>query len=162
MSLLQVTDLRVTFPTDTEDVAAVRGVDFHVDSGEVLAIVGESGSGKSASAMALIGLLPEYADVSGSVRLDGNELIGLDDAGMSAIRGARIGTVFQDPMSALTPVYAVGGQIAEALRTHQKGLSRQTPARGLSNCSTSSASCPPSSARGRSRINCRAASASAS
>lgn len=125
MSLLEVTGLRVTFPTDTEDVAAVRGIDFHVESGEVLAIVGESGSGKSASAMALIGLLPEYAEVSGSVRLGGDELIGLDDRRMSEIRGARIGMVFQDPMSALTPVYTVGDQIAEALRTHQKDLGRQ-------------------------------------
>jgi peptide/nickel transport system ATP-binding protein len=125
MSLLEVTDLAVTFPTDTEVVTAVRGLDFHVDSGEVLAIVGESGSGKSATAMALIGLLPEYAKVSGSVRLHDQELIGLDDKRMSDVRGARIGTVFQDPMSALTPVYTVGDQIAEALRIHQRGLSRQ-------------------------------------
>ena len=128
MSLLEVSDLEVTFPTDTEDVAAVRGLSLHVESGEVLAIVGESGSGKSATAMALIGLLPEYAKVSGSVRLAGTELIGLDDQRMSAIRGARIGTVFQDPMSALTPVYTVGDQIAEALRTHQGGLSRKAAA----------------------------------
>lgn len=122
MSLLEVTDLRVTFPTDTEDVAAVRGIDLHVDAGEVVAIVGESGSGKSASAMAIMGLLPEYAQTSGSVRLHGDELIGLDDQRMSRIRGAKIGMVFQDPMSALTPVYTVGDQIAEALRVHQPDL----------------------------------------
>ena len=126
MSLLEVTDLRVTFPTDTADVAAVRGLDLRVDAGEVLAIVGESGSGKSATAMALIGLLPPYAEVSGSVRLHGDELIGLGDQQMSRIRGNKIGTVFQDPMSALTPVYTVGDQIAEALRTHQRDLSKQT------------------------------------
>ena len=114
MSLLEVTDLKVTFPTDSEDVTAVRGMDFHVDSGEVLAIVGESGSGKSASAMAVIGLLPPYAEVSGSVRLHGDELIGLGDQQMSGIRGNKIGTVFQDPMSALTPVYTVGDQIGRA------------------------------------------------
>ena len=125
MSLLEVTDLRVTFPTDTEDVAAVRGLDLRVDAGEVLAIVGESGSGKSATAMALIGLLPPYAEVSGSVRLHGDELIGLGDQQMSRIRGNKVGTVFQDPMSALTPVYTVGDQIAEALRTHQRDLSKQ-------------------------------------
>jgi peptide/nickel transport system ATP-binding protein len=125
MSLLEVTDLKVTFPTNAEDVTAVRGLDFHVDSGEVLAIVGESGSGKSASAMALIGLLPPYAEVSGSVRLHGEELIGLGDQQMSRIRGNKIGTVFQDPMSALTPVYTVGDQIAEALRTHQHELGKR-------------------------------------
>ncbi len=125
MSLLEVTDLKVTFPTNAEDVTAVRGLDFHVDAGEVLAIVGESGSGKSASAMAVIGLLPPYAEVSGSVRLHDEELIGLGDQQMSGIRGNKIGTVFQDPMSALTPVYTVGDQLAEALRTHQRGLGRQ-------------------------------------
>jgi peptide/nickel transport system ATP-binding protein len=125
MSLLEVTDLKVTFSTDAEDVAAVRGLNFGVDSGEVLAIVGESGSGKSATAMALIGLLPPYAQVAGSVRLHGDELIGLGDQQMSAIRGNKIGTVFQDPMSALTPVYTVGDQIAEALCTHQRGLGKQ-------------------------------------
>jgi len=73
MSLLQVTDLTVAFPTDTERVNAVRGMNFHLDPGEVVALVGESGSGKSASAMAIIGLLPEYAEVSGSIRLHGDE-----------------------------------------------------------------------------------------
>jgi peptide/nickel transport system ATP-binding protein len=117
--LLTVTDLAVTFPTDGTPVSAVRGVSFHVDPGEVVAVVGESGSGKSATAMALIGLLPEYAEVSGSVRLGGDELIGMPDAAMSKIRGKAIGTVFQDPMSALTPVYTVGDQIAEAITVHQ-------------------------------------------
>ncbi|WP_319457112.1 MULTISPECIES: ABC transporter ATP-binding protein [unclassified Mycobacterium] len=125
MSLLEVSDLRVTFQTDAEVVTAVRGLDFRVDAREVLAIVGESGSGKSASAMAVTGLLPAYAEVSGSVRLHGDELIGLGDQQMSRIRGAKIGMVFQDPMSALTPVYTVGDQIAEGLRTHQRTLSNQ-------------------------------------
>ena len=79
MSLLEVRDLTVAFPTDTESVSAVRGMNFHVDPGEVVALVGESGAGKSASAMAVVGLLPEYAEVSGSVRLHGDELIGLSD-----------------------------------------------------------------------------------
>jgi peptide/nickel transport system ATP-binding protein len=124
MSLLEVTDLAVTFATDTEQVTAVRGLNLRVDAGEVVAVVGESGSGKSATAMAVIGLLPPHAEVSGSVRLDGAELLGLDDAQMSRIRGKKIGTVFQDPMSALTPVYTVGDQIAEALQTHQRGIGR--------------------------------------
>ena len=122
--LLQVRDLRVTFPTDTEEVAAVRGMTFDVRPREVVALVGESGAGKSATAMAVVGLLPEFARVSGSVRLHGDELIGLADKPMSHIRGRVIGTVFQDPMSALTPVYTVGDQIAEALRVHQRDLSR--------------------------------------
>ena len=122
MSLLEVRGLTVTFPTDEERVAAVRGLDYHVDAGEVVALVGESGAGKSAGAMAVIGLLPEYAEVSGSVRLHGDELLGLPDKHMSRIRGNRIGTVFQDPMSALTPVYPVGDQIAEAISIHQREL----------------------------------------
>ena len=123
--LLQVRDLKVTFPTDTEEVAAVRGMTFDVRPHEVVALVGESGAGKSATAMAVVGLLPEFAEVSGSVRLHGDELIGLDDKRLSRIRGRVIGTVFQDPMSALTPVYTVGDQIAEALRVHQRDLSRR-------------------------------------
>jgi peptide/nickel transport system ATP-binding protein len=125
MSLLQVTDLTVTFPTDAERVNAVRGMNFHLDPGEVVALVGESGSGKSASAMAIIGLLPEYAEVSGSIRLHGDELLGLSDSEMSQIRGKSIGTVFQDPMSALTPVYTVGDQIAEALQVHHRDIGKR-------------------------------------
>ncbi|MFZ3307460.1 MAG: ABC transporter ATP-binding protein [Mycobacterium sp.] len=117
--LLEVTNLSVDFPTEGSTLKAVRGVDFHVDAGEVVAIVGESGSGKSTAAMAVVALLPEYADVRGSVRLQGTELVGLSDDAMSRRRGNTIGTVFQDPMSALTPVYTVGDQIAEAIEVHQ-------------------------------------------
>jgi peptide/nickel transport system ATP-binding protein len=125
VSLLSVTDLTVTFPTDTERVNAVRGMNFDVAAREVVALVGESGSGKSATAMAIIGLLPEYAEVSGSIRLHGDELLGLSDGQLSQIRGKSIGTVFQDPMSALTPVYPVGDQIAEALEVHNRGIGKQ-------------------------------------
>ena len=125
MSLLSVTNLTVTFPTDTERVNAVRGMNFDVAAREVVALVGESGSGKSATAMAIIGLLPEYAEVSGSILLHDNELLGLSDNQMSQIRGKSIGTVFQDPMSALTPVYTVGDQIAEALEVHDRGIGKQ-------------------------------------
>src|SRR6202048_601563 len=124
-TLLEVTDLTVASPTNAESVAAVRGLSYQVNAGEVLAIVGESGSGKSAAAMAVIGLLPEYAEVTGSVRLHGDELLDISDKEMSRIRGKSIGTVFQDPMSALTPVYTVGDQIAEAIQIHQPGVTRR-------------------------------------
>ena len=121
--LLEVENLAVTFPTDGGDLYAVRGLSYHVAPREVVAMVGESGSGKSAAAMAVIGLLPSYATVSGSVRLGRHELLDKSDADMSKIRGARIGTVFQDPMSALTPVYTVGDQIAEAITVHHRQVS---------------------------------------
>ncbi|BBY59763.1 dipeptide ABC transporter ATP-binding protein [Mycolicibacterium sarraceniae] len=123
--LLEVTDLAVSFPSAGDDLTAVRGLSYEIRPREVVAMVGESGSGKSAAAMAVIGLLPEYATVSGSVRLAGQELLGLPDAEMSKIRGLRIGTVFQDPMSALTPVYTVGDQIAEAITVHDRSVGKQ-------------------------------------
>ncbi|MFL0278329.1 dipeptide ABC transporter ATP-binding protein [Mycobacterium sp. SMC-19] len=123
-TLLEVSDLAVTFGTGPDAVRAVRGISYHVDAGEVVAMVGESGSGKSAAAMAVMGLLPEHAQVSGSVRLAGTQLIGLGDTAMSKFRGASIGMVFQDPMSALTPVYTVGDQIAEAIEVHQPRVGR--------------------------------------
>ncbi|MFF2086474.1 ABC transporter ATP-binding protein [Nocardia sp. NPDC058176] len=116
--LLEVTDLRVSFPGEEGRVEAVRGVNYTVADGEVLAIVGESGSGKSVSSLAVIGLLPEQARVHGSIRLRGRELLGLGDKQMSKLRGSSISMVFQDPLSALTPVYRVGDQIAEALLAH--------------------------------------------
>ncbi|KQY30596.1 peptide ABC transporter ATP-binding protein [Nocardia sp. Root136] len=118
--LLEVTDLRVSFPGEEGRVEAVRGVNYTVADGEVLAIVGESGSGKSVSSLAVIGLLPDQARVQGSVRLRGRELLGLGDKQMSKLRGSSISMVFQDPLSALTPVYRVGDQIAEALLAHRK------------------------------------------
>jgi peptide/nickel transport system ATP-binding protein len=123
-ALLEVADLNVTFDTGDVRVSAVRGTSYRIDPGEVVAIVGESGSGKTTAAMAVVGLLPEHTDVSGSVRLHGQELLGLSDQAMSRIRGKSIGTVFQDPMSALTPVYTVGDQIAEAIRIHNREINR--------------------------------------
>lgn len=120
--VLEVTDLAVDFG----GVAAVRGVGFTLRRGEVLGLVGESGSGKSATALAVMGLLPSGAGVRGSVRLaaggDGSgttELVGADDRVLSSVRGNRIGMVFQDPLSAFTPVYRIGDQIAEAIRAHR-------------------------------------------
>jgi oligopeptide/dipeptide ABC transporter ATP-binding protein len=127
--LLEVTDLHVAFPTDGQPVAAVRGISYHINPGEVVAMVGESGSGKSVSAMAVMGLLPEYARVRGSVRLHDTELLGLGDDAMSRFRGKAVGMVFQDPMSALTPVYTVGDQIAEAIEVHQPSVGKKAARR---------------------------------
>ncbi|AUY54457.1 ABC transporter ATP-binding protein [Streptomyces sp. CB01881] len=119
--LLHVRDLRVDFagPRGTA-VPAVRGVDLTLRRGETLGIVGESGSGKSVTALAVLGLLPGTARVHGSVELDGKELIGLPGRELAAVRGRRVAMVFQDPLSAFTPVYRIGDQIVEALRIHQR------------------------------------------
>ena len=121
--LLEVTDLKVSFPSEDGRVNAVRGVNLSVARGEVLALVGESGSGKSVTSTAVMGLLDESAEVTGSVRLHGTELLGRPDGYMSRIRGSQVAMVFQDPLSALTPVYTVGAQIVEALRIHQPEMS---------------------------------------
>ncbi len=120
MSLLTVRDLQVTFPSERGDVHAVRGVDLDLERGRTLCLVGESGSGKSATAAAINGLLPRFASVRGSVQLEGRELVGLSDREMSALRGLRIGMVFQDPLTALTPMFSVGRQLSDAVRVHQQ------------------------------------------
>ncbi|MFB9907444.1 ABC transporter ATP-binding protein [Allokutzneria oryzae] len=119
--LLEVTDLDVSFPSEDGRVRAVRGLSYRVDRGEVLGIVGESGSGKSVSSLAVMGLLPPQAKITGSIRFQGKELLGRSDRELSQIRGKRIAMVFQDPLSALTPVYTVGDQIAETILVHGKG-----------------------------------------
>lgn len=129
--LLEVSDLRVSFPGEEGRVDAVRGVNFTVNDGEVLAIVGESGSGKSVSSMAVIGLLPEQARIQGSIRLRGRELLGLGDKQLSKLRGSKISMVFQDPLSALTPVFRIGDQIAEALLAHGNMGKKEAAARAV-------------------------------
>ncbi|MFD5189416.1 dipeptide ABC transporter ATP-binding protein [Streptomyces sp. NPDC058357] len=117
--VLSVRDLRITFPSEAGPVEAVRGVDFDLLPGRTLGIVGESGSGKSATAMAVMGLLPPSAELRGQVLLGGRDLIGLGDKELSALRGSSIGMVFQDPLSALTPIFSVGRLLSDALRVHQ-------------------------------------------
>ena len=117
--LLEVSDLTVNFGSEAGPVRAVRGVTYSVRPGETLAIVGESGSGKSVSSLAVMGLLPSSAVVTGSIKFKGTELLGLNDKKLSQLRGSGISMVFQDPLSALTPVYTIGDQIAEAVRIHQ-------------------------------------------
>jgi oligopeptide/dipeptide ABC transporter ATP-binding protein len=116
--LLAVTDLSVDFPTIDGIVHAVRGLTFSLGPGEVLAVVGESGSGKSVTALAIMGLLPKTARVSGSIRYRGVELIGMPDRQKTKLRGQEIAMVFQDPMTSLNPVYRVGSQLAEAILAH--------------------------------------------
>ena len=116
--ILSVKDLQVTFPSEAGLVRAVRGLSFDLERGQTMALVGESGSGKSVTSLAIMGLHPETARIEGSVKLDGEELLTKNDAEMSKIRGKRIAMVFQDPLSALTPVYTVGDQIVEALLIH--------------------------------------------
>jgi len=122
--LLAVDDLHVSLPAAYGPVQALRGVSFTIERGETLGLIGESGCGKSMTALALMGLLPEGAQAGGSVRLEGRELVGLDDAAFSALRGNRIAMIFQEPMTALNPLHRVGRQIAEPLRLH-RGLDAQ-------------------------------------
>ena len=123
-AVLSVRDLNVRFNTENGAVHAVRGVDFDLMPGKTLGIVGESGSGKSVTSLAIMGLLPPTAQVSGSVRLKGRELLGLSDKDMCKYRGNDLAMVFQDPLSSLTPVFTVGTQIVEALTIHHPTMSR--------------------------------------
>ena len=116
---LQIDRLEVDFPTKDGVVHAVRGVDFTLAAGEVLGIVGESGSGKSVTALASMGLLPKSAQVRGSIRFQGREILGLKEKQLTKVRGTGIAMIFQDPMTSLNPVYTIGWQIAEAIRAHQ-------------------------------------------
>jgi glutathione transport system ATP-binding protein len=112
--LLDVSDLQVRFPTGDGLVHAVRSVSYTLRSGEVLGIVGESGSGKSVTSLAIMGLLPPSAQVSGSIRFRGQELLGRSDKDMSRVRGKGVSMIFQDPMTSLDPVYRVSGKAASA------------------------------------------------
>ncbi len=118
--LVQVDDLAIAIPTESGTIEAVRGISLAIDAGETIGIVGESGSGKTMLALSLLGLQPAAAKVSGSIRLDGEELIGGSESKWRSVRGDRIAMVFQDPMTALNPMYQVGWQVAECVRLHRK------------------------------------------
>jgi peptide/nickel transport system ATP-binding protein len=129
--VLQVTDLTVHFGVDNVWVPAALNLNYSIERGKVLAIVGESGSGKSASSMAILDLLPENSRISGSVKLNGRELMGLKPAQMHKVRGGQIAMIFQEPMTALNPVYTIGFQIIETLRAHFGMSPSQAKARAL-------------------------------
>ncbi len=124
-AVLDVRDLKTVFRTRGGEVHAVNSVSFHLRAGELLGVVGESGSGKSVTMMSLIGLLPSPpADVrGGEVWLGGRDILKISDAELRSLRGARIGFVFQDPMTSLNPVFTVGNQIMEPLTRHM-GMTR--------------------------------------
>ena len=117
--LIAVRDLTVDFAGGTQDARAVDGVSLEIAPGEALGIVGESGSGKSVTWLAALGLLPTKARVTGSVRLDGKELVGATRGDLEQVRGKRIAMIFQDPSSCLNPVHRIGRQLVEALGLHR-------------------------------------------
>jgi oligopeptide/dipeptide ABC transporter ATP-binding protein len=119
-ALLEVEDLRVAFAVGGREIRAVDGVTYTVDAGQTLAIIGESGSGKTVGCRAIMGLLPAGAEISGSARLRGTELIGLSDGQLRKHRGSDMAMVFQDPARSLNPTMRVGKQITEAIKTHRK------------------------------------------
>ena len=119
MALLEVDQLRVVLRTPRGPAEALRGVSLALERGGALGLIGESGCGKSITALALMGLLPEGAKVSGSIRFAGQELTTLDEAALCRLRGDRIGMVFQEPMTALNPLHPIGRQIGESLRLHR-------------------------------------------
>ena len=123
-AIIEAKELSVDFWVDGQWVMAASGVNFSVRPGEVLAIVGESGSGKSTSAMSLLGLLPVNGRASGSVKLRGEELIGAEKKRLRQVRGKDIAVIFQEPMTALNPVYTVGFQISEALQVHYPAMTK--------------------------------------
>ena len=119
MAMLEVNDLRTSFFTPAGEVKAVNGVSFNLDHGKVLGIVGESGSGKSVTAYSIMQILEKTGKiVGGSIKFNGQELVGIGEKGMKSIRGNKISIIFQDPMTSLNPTYTIGHQLMEAIMLH--------------------------------------------
>jgi peptide/nickel transport system ATP-binding protein len=129
--VLEVEDLTVRFRRRNTDVAAVNGASFALRAGETLTILGESGSGKSVTLKALMGLLPDYAQITGKVWLNGKEILGLPAAALAKLRGGALSMIFQEPMAALDPVYTIGEQIAETIIQHDHVDHRTATKRAL-------------------------------
>ena len=130
-AVLRVEGLNIDFVTDAGAVPAVRGVDFTVKAGEILAIVGESGSGKSVTARTALGIMAENGAASGAVYLNGKDMLTLHGADLRAARGRDVAMVFQEPSTALNPVYTVGWQIMEGIRAHNKISKKEAKARAI-------------------------------
>jgi peptide/nickel transport system ATP-binding protein len=128
---VDIRNLTITFATDGGDVRAVRGIDLDVRPGEVLAIVGESGSGKTVTGRSILGLLPETARVDGAVLLTGTDVVGLSGERLRDLRGPAAAMIFQEPSTALNPVFTVGWQLAEGLRAHGKVSKREARATAI-------------------------------
>ena len=122
--ILDVQNLTISFRQDGKLVPAVKGVSFHVERGETVALVGESGSGKSVTALSTVSLLPDSAVIDGSVKYNGTEMVGADEAGLRKVRGNDISFIFQEPMTSLNPLHTLEKQLAESLTLHQ-GLTGQ-------------------------------------
>ena len=132
MALLEVRGLRTSFFTDAGEVKAVDGVSFNLDHGKVLGIVGESGSGKSVTAYSVMQILaPTGKIVGGSVKYEGQELVGADEKVLRTVRGNKISIIFQDPMTSLNPTYTVGHQLMEAILLHTNRNKKQARERAL-------------------------------
>jgi len=132
MPLLEVNDLRTSFFTDAGEVKAVNGVSFNLDHGKVLGIVGESGSGKSVTAYSIMQILAGTGKiVGGSIKLDGQELVGAGEKVMKTVRGNKISIIFQDPMTSLNPTYTIGHQLQEAIQLHTNRDRRQAYERAI-------------------------------
>ena len=130
--LLKVRDLHTSFFTPAGEVKAVNGVSFNLDRGKVLGIVGESGSGKSVTAYSIMQILASTGKiVSGSIKLDGQELVGAGESVMKTIRGNKVSIIFQDPMTSLNPTYTIGHQLVEAIMLHTNRNKAEAKARAL-------------------------------
>ena len=132
MAMLEVKDLRTSFFTPAGEVKAVNGVSFNLDHGKVLGIVGESGSGKSVTAYSIMQILEKTGKiVGGSIKFNGQELVGIGEKGMKSIRGNKISIIFQDPMTSLNPTYTIGHQLMEAIMLHTKRNKKQARERAI-------------------------------
>ncbi|MET7709912.1 ABC transporter ATP-binding protein [Micromonospora sp. NPDC005413] len=129
--VLEIRELSVSFPTETGTVSAVDGVSLDLAPGEIVGMVGESGCGKSVTAMSIAGLLPGSARITGSVRLNGTELVGARESALRRVRGQEIAYIFQEPMTSLNPVLTVGRQIGEVLQVHERMSRRAARARAV-------------------------------
>jgi len=125
-AILEIKDLRVIYKTDLETVEAVNGVDLRIGKGKTMGLVGETGAGKTTTALSILRLLPSNTGriLEGSIKFNGEDILGMNEARIHAIRGDKIAMVFQDPMTSLNPVMSVGEQIAEAILLHNDGIAK--------------------------------------